>query len=125
MDSPQFKPTVIQATQNQPIDELLGDKGYDAEHNHQMCRDELGIPSTIIPARRNVNGTRQWPSMPYRREMKRRSARKGYGQRWQIESGFSRHKRLFGSSLRARTWPMQRWECGLRALTHNLMLLAA
>lgn len=125
VDSPQFRPTVIQATQNQPIDELLGDKGYDAEHNHQLCRDELGIPSTIIPARRNVNGTRQWPSTPYRREMKRRSARKGYGQRWQIESGFSRHKRIFGSSLRARTWQMQRWECGLRALTHNLMLLAA
>ncbi len=125
VDSPQFRPTVIQATQNQPIDELLGDKGYDAEHNHQLCRDELGIASTIIPARRNVNGTRQWPSTPYRREMKRRSARKGYGQRWQVESGFSRHKRIFGSSLRARTWQMQRWECGLRALTHNLMLLAA
>jgi hypothetical protein len=29
------------------------------------------------------------------------------------------------ASLRARTWGMQKWECGLRTLTHNLMLLAA
>lgn len=125
VDSPQFKPAMLQAAANQPIHELLGDKGYDAEHNHQLCRDELGIPSTIIPARRNVNGTRQWPSTPYRREMKLRSARKGYGQRWQVESAISRHKRIFGASLRARTWGMQKWECGLRTLTHNLMLLAA
>jgi len=125
VDSPQLKPAMLQAAANQPIHQLLGDKGYDAEHNHRLCRDELGIPSTIIPARRNVNGTRQWPSTPYRREMKQRSARVGYGQRWQVESAISRHKRIFGSSLRARTWVMQKWECGLRTLTHNLMLLAA
>lgn len=125
VDSPQFKPAMLQAAGNQPIHELLGDKGYDAEHNHRLCREELGIASTIIPARRNVNGTRQWPSTPYRREMKLRSAREGYGQRWQVESAISRHKRIFGSSLRARTWGMQKGECGLRTLTHNLMLLAA
>jgi hypothetical protein len=116
---------MLQAAGNQPIHELLGDKGYDAEHNHRLCREELGIASTIIPARRNVNGTRQWPSTPYRRGMKLRSAREGYGQRWQVESAISRHKRIFGSSLRARTWGMQKGECGLRTLTHNLMLLAA
>jgi len=125
VDSPQFKPTVVQASMNQPIDELLGDKGYDAEHNHQLCRERLGIPSTIIAVRRNPNGTRQWPSTPYRREMKKVSTREGYGQRWQVESAFSRHKRIFGSSLRARTWLMQKCECALRVLTHNLMLLAA
>jgi hypothetical protein len=57
--------------------------------------------------------------------MKRRDARVGYGQRWQVESAFSRHKRLFGSALRARTWRTQKTECALRALTHNAMLLAA
>ncbi len=125
VDSPQFKPAVLEAANNHRIDELLGDKGYDAEHNHALCRDELGIAKTIIAVRRNTNGTRQWPSTPYRREMKRRDARIGYGQRWQIESVFSRNKRLFGSALRARSWMMQQWECCLRVLTHNLMLLAA
>jgi hypothetical protein len=125
VDSPQFGPTLLQAAANQPIDQLLGDKGYDAEHNHALCREHLGIPSTIIAVRRNTNGTRQWPSTPYRREMKRSASRDGYGQRWQVESAFSRNKRLFGSALRARTWHMQQWECSLRVLTHNLMLLAA
>jgi hypothetical protein len=123
--SPQFRPAITAAVANQPISELLGDKGYDAEHNHRLCREQLGIPSTIIAVRRNTNCTRKWPHTPYRRQMKRRDARAGYGQRWQVESAFSRHKRLFGSALRARTWRAQKSECALRALTHNVMLLAA
>jgi hypothetical protein len=27
----------------------VGEKGYDAEHNHALCRQELGIRSTAIP----------------------------------------------------------------------------
>jgi hypothetical protein len=125
VDSPQFTPAMLQASANQPIEALLGDKGYDAEHNHTLCREQLGIPTTVIAVRRNTNGTRQWPATPYRREMKRSESRLGYGQRWQVESAISRNKRTFGSALRARTWCMQQWECLLRVLTHNLMLLAA
>jgi transposase len=125
VDSPQFKPAIKQAVSNQPIEKLLGDKGYDAEHNHRLCREQLGIASTVIAVRRNTNGTRRWPHTPYRREMKHVAARVDYGQRWQVESAFSRHKRRFGSALRARTWRMQKSECALRVLTHNLMLLAA
>jgi hypothetical protein len=123
-DSPQLPPAVRQAVANQPIDELLGDKGYDAEHNHRLCREELGMRATIIPSRRR-HSSRVWPTTPYRREMKRQATRRGYGQRWQAESAFSRHKRRLGATLRARTWIMQQWECLLRVLTHNLMLLAA
>lgn len=72
--------------------------------------------ATIIPlTRRNQDG-RAWPMTPYRREMKHRHARRGYGQRWQAESAFSRHKRRLGPALRARTWLMQQWECLLRVL---------
>jgi transposase len=53
------------------------------------------------------------------------SPRHHHGQRWQVESGFSRSKRLLGSALRARKWVNQKKEILLRALTHNLMLLAA
>jgi hypothetical protein len=80
-DSPQFAPTVREAVANQTLSQMLADKGYDAEHNHTLCREELDIPSTIIAIRRNTNGTRQWPSTPYRREMKRHENREGYGQR--------------------------------------------
>jgi transposase len=126
-DSPQFAPAIRQAAAQHRITEVLGDKGYDAEHNHQLCRDELAIPSTLIAVKRRggVNPTRQWPSTPYRREMKRRLPRSDYGQRWQVESAFSRHKRRLGTALRARTWFMQQWECFMRVLVHNLLLLAA
>lgn len=126
-DSPQFAPAVRQAVERQQIDELMGDKGYDAEHNHRLCREELAIRSTLIAVRRKNRRSRnrKWPTTPYRREMKRILSRSDFGQRWQIESAFSRHKRLLGSALRARTWPTQQSECLLRVLTHNVMLLAA
>jgi hypothetical protein len=125
VDSPQFPATVRQAVENQPIKCLLGDKGYDAEHNHVLCREELGISKTIIPARRNVNGTKRWPATKYRRQMKHRANRRGYGQRWQVESSFSRDKRVNGDALRARRWEWQQWECLARVLTHDIKLLAA
>jgi transposase len=61
----------------------------------------------------------------FRRKPRRSGHRRVYGQRWQIESGFSRSKRLLGSALRARKWANQKKESLLRVLTHNLMLLAA
>jgi hypothetical protein len=51
--------------------------------------------------------------------------RRIYGQRWQVESAFSRHKRLLGAALRARSHAARERECFLRVLTHNIMLLAA
>ena len=61
----------------------------------------------------------------FRRKPRRSRHRRVYGQRWQIECGFSRQKRLLGSALRARKWVNQKKEIQLRVLTHNLMLLAA
>lgn len=126
-DSGQFSVTVRDAVDRQPISELLGDTGYDAEGNHRLCREELGMDSTLIKLRRKnrLSKKRYWPATPYRREMNRRLRHSDYGQRWQIECAISRYKRRLGSSLRARSWPMQQWEMLLRVLTHNLMLLAA
>jgi transposase len=55
----------------------------------------------------------------------RRFHRRKYGQRWQVESTFNRHKRLLGAALRARSDAARECERFLRVLTHNLMLLAA
>jgi hypothetical protein len=60
----------------------------------------------------------------FRRRRGRRRERRIYGQRWQVESGFSRKKRLLGSALRARKWAGQEKEIPLRVRTPNLMLLA-
>ena len=56
--------------------------------------------------------------------MKKRYPRRKAGQRWQVESAFSRHKRLLGPALRGRSEAARERECYLRVLTHNLMLLA-
>jgi hypothetical protein len=131
-DSPQFKPTVRAACGRCPVDTLLGDGAFDAEHNHALARQRLGVRSTVFPLNRRNTG-RKWPKTRYRRQMVRRfrreprgsKHRRVYGQRWQIESGFSRQKRLLGSALRARKWVNQKKEILLRVLAHNLMLLAA
>ncbi|WP_152053089.1 transposase [Tautonia marina] len=131
-DSSQFRPAVRAAAKHCPIDTLLGDGAFDAEHNHELARRGLGIRSTVIPLNRRTSG-RKWPKTRYRRQMVKRFRRKPrrlhhrrvYGQRWQVESGFSRVKRLLGSALRARRWVNQKKEILLRVLTHNLMLLAA
>jgi transposase len=124
MDSPQFRPVVVEAAQRQRLAAVLADKGYDAEHNHVLCREDLEIATTMIAVRRGPKGSRRWPRTKYRRQMKSRSNREGYGQRWQAESAFSMHKRVLGAALRARAWAMQRAEILLRLLTHDVMILA-
>ncbi len=131
-DSPQFRPTVRAACGRCPVDTLLGDGAFDAEHNHALAHRRLDVRSTVIPLNRRNTG-RRWPKTKYRRQMVRRNRRtprhsryrRVYGQRWQVESGFSRTKRLLGSALRARKWVNQRKEILMRVLTHNIMLLAA
>ncbi len=103
---------------------VLADAAYDAEHNHELCRDEYKVRSTVIPINRRGSG-RKWPRTKYRRQMRRRFPRRKYGQRWQAESVFSRHKRLLGAALRSRSDAARERECYLRVVTHNLMLLAA
>jgi len=121
-DSPQFLPALRQAGQLLRWHRLLADAGYDAEHNHVLCREQLGMRRTVIAL--NPRGTgRRWPTTRYRRQMKAPQARRGYGQRWQVESAISRNKRLLGSALRARNNAAQARECVLRVLTHNLMIL--
>jgi hypothetical protein len=122
-DSPQFGEAMIQAAGQIRWHRLLADAGYDGEHNHRLCREQLGIPSTIIALNRRNTG-RRWPKGRYRREMKHPANRHHLAQRWQVESAFSRNKRLLGSALHARNEQSQQRECYLRVLTHNLMLLA-
>lgn len=122
-DSPQFEPAIRQAASNLQPTRVLADKGYDAEHNHVLCRQELGIRSTAIPINPRSAG-RKWPKARYRRLMKRRFPKRQYRQRAQAESGFSRHKRRLGSALTARQDESQYREMRLRVITHNLMLLA-
>jgi hypothetical protein len=122
-DSPDFAPAMRQAAGLVALDAALADAAYDAEHNHRLCREELGVRRTVIRLNPRNTGQR-WPKTPYRRAMCRRFPHPLYHQRWHAESGFSQHKRRLGSSLTARHDDAQGRELVLRVLTHNLMLLA-
>jgi transposase len=123
-DSPDFTPVMRQAASILSFSTVLADAGYDAEHNHRLCREELGVTRSVIALNRRNTG-RRWPKTSYRRALRRRFPRALYHQRWHIESGFSQHKRRLGSALTARGHQAQRRELILRVLTHNLMLLTA
>jgi len=129
-DSPQLLPVVRQAVKHVPIDTLLADAGYDSETNHAICRERLGVRSTVIAL--NWRGSRKWPQAKYRRQMVSRFQKKPrgsrskrvYGQRAQVESVFSRSKRRLGASVGATKWTNQKTEILLKVLAHNIMLLA-
>lgn len=123
-DSPDFTPVMRQAANILSFDTVLADAGYDAEHNHRLCREELGVTRSVIALNCRNTG-RRWPKTPYRRALRQRFPRLLYHQRWHIESAFSQHKRRLGSALTAQGHQAQRRELILRILTHNLMPLAA
>ena len=121
-DAPSLPETIRQAIEHIPIEQLLADSGYDSENNHRYCREELGIPSTVIA----IND-RYYKGGPlqgrYRRQMKKYFPKRKFGQRWQVESVFSRFKRRLGYALRSQSHAVRKVECLVRVLTYNLMIL--
>jgi len=130
-DSPQFAPVLLLACFLIAWDRVLADAAFDSERHHRLARRSLGIRSSVIPI--NTRGHGGEPGGKYRSQMARHfrprkqgsRRRRVFGQRWQAESAFSRHKRRLGSALFGRSDESRRRECYLRVLTHNLMLLAA
>lgn len=130
-DSPQFRPVLAQASLAVTWDRVLADAAFDSEAHHAYAREDRGIRSSVIPI--NPRGHAGTPGGKYRSQMARRftpkpegtRAKRVFGQRWQVESAFSRHKRRLGSALGAKSEATRANECRLRVLTHNLMLLAA
>lgn len=121
-DCPLLADTVRQAVQRVQIQQLLADAGYDSEANHRICREDAGIGSTVIPVNprhRNAKTTRG----KYRNDMRNHFPKQTFGNRWQVESVFSRFKRCLGYALRATADQSRVAECLVRVLTYNLMLL--
>ena len=104
----------------------VADPGFDSERNHRIARRDMGVRSVIPP--RAGRPTRKAPSEPMRRHMyhrfKRGADRAVYGQRWQVETVNSMIKRNLGSALRGHTAWSRRRDMALKALTHDLMILA-
>lgn len=125
-DQPFFGPLLLDARRRANIRIAVADAGYDSEANHCLARLQLGIRSIIPPG--TGRPTTKAPPTRFRALMKQRFARKAdqrhYGQRWQVETVNSMLKRNFGSALRAKTARRRSLELLLRAVTHNIMILA-
>ena len=94
-DSPDFIPAMRQAAKLISFDTALADAGYDAEHNHRLCRDELGLRRTVIALNPCNTGDRS-PKEACRRALWSDFPDALYHQRWHAESAFSQHKRRLG-----------------------------
>lgn len=130
-DAPQCAPVLLLGSLALGWDRVLADAAFDSEAHHRLGREVLGIRSSVIPI--NPRGHDGEPGGKYRSQMPPRFRPRStgarhwrvYGQRWQAESAFSRHKRRLGSAVAGRSDESRARECYLRVLTHNLMLLAA
>jgi hypothetical protein len=122
-DIVKFCQVLGEAIKNIKIKTLLADAGYDSERSHVFAREELGIRSIIPPliGRR----TSKLPKGRWRRLMRQRFDEEKYGQRWQVETVFSMIKRKLGSALTARNYHSQCRELRLKAITLNIMIIAA
>jgi hypothetical protein len=106
------------AAAEHPPQRLLADAGYDAEWVHSLCREIWGVESLIkavVHRKDGLLGGTHRPEMTPRR-LKRR----GYGQRWHIESFISALKRRCGSALAARRHANLLKEAALRVLTYAI-----
>jgi transposase len=121
--SPDFAPAVRQAAALVAFDTALADAGYDAEHNHRLCREELGMRQAVIALNPRNAGDRH-PKAPYRGALRQAFPSELSRQRWHAEGTFSQHKRRLGSALTTRGPGAQGRGLVLRVRTHNLALLA-
>jgi hypothetical protein len=124
-DSDRFVPLIFPAlSRGVGIDCGLFDAGYDSERNHFISRQCCHVRS-VIPALIGKPPTdpRRPPSGRWRRVMRqRRDCR--FGQRWQVETVISMIKRRQGGYVLNRSNAARFREMSLKALTHNIMILA-
>jgi hypothetical protein len=124
-DSRQFGPLLIAARRQLRPDIVLADAGYDAEVNHRLAREGLGVRSAIPATAGRV--TASPPAGRWRRLMRRRLNRDylGYGQRWQAEAVVAMLKRRQGPAVAGRSYPSRCRDLRLCVLTHNTRILHA
>jgi len=122
-DNVDFGPVVRRAHRIKRIKLGIGDKGYDAEKNHELLRDELHAQS-IIPARHE--DVPVWRTGGrYRKEMKRGYSKARYHQRSKDETVFSVVKRTMGDEVRSIGVKAQNNEMRMKIISYNAARIAS
>ncbi len=100
-----------------PMRVMALDKGYDAEHIHQMIRNENVI--FVIPVRKREDCPIRRTRGIYRKQIRRKFDESLYHQRNKCETIFSVIKRRFGSEIKSYNNSMKEKELLYRVLAYN------
>ena len=130
-DHPHFEPLLSAAKRRVPNARFTAalDAGYDSEPNHELARG-MGVRSLIPAEAGRPTKDGRPPAGRNRRRMKKLLGtqqgrkRSGYTQRWQVETANSMIKRNLGSALSGKTAWSRKRDMALKALTHDVMILA-
>ena len=117
-DSPDFIPVLKKAGRaRQSIRLVIGDKGYDAERNHEYVHEVIGGKS-VIPVRKGDDPKLRVRGR-YRRGQWKHFDSCTYRQRVKVETVNSVQKRTSGSSALSRKTGQRHREMVFRALAYN------
>ena len=122
-DSPYFKPLVEETARNFTIREVSADKAYLSHRNLELIDDMGAAP--YIPFKSNSTADNRyqppvWKKLYHLFAMHRDEFLAHYHKRSNVESTFSAIKRVFGGSVRSRTFTAQVNEAFLKVLCHNI-----
>ena len=117
-DNVDFRPLMKRVRRLGLIDVGVGDKGFDAEKNHKLMRDELG--ALFIAPIRNKEVPVWRTKGEYRKKLKRYFPEKAYHQRSKKETVISVIKRCYGDTLYSTTFSGQKKEICYKIMAYNV-----
>lgn len=116
-DNVDFKPSVNRVARATSLDTVIGDKGFDAQKNHEVVHQHGALLITPI---RNQDVPVWRTSGADRKKLKRNFPTKTYHKRSKKETVWSVVKQKFGDVVRALTFHMQKIELLCRYLAYNI-----
>jgi transposase len=123
-DAPYFAPLVTKTMDNFNVLRVLGDKAYSSYANLELTVSKGAEP--FIPFKSYAKATSPsptWNKLFAYFLLHRDEFLKAYHKRSNAESTFSAIKRVFGDSVRSRTYIAQVNEVLLKVLAHNIRCL--
>lgn len=117
-DNVDFKPSMRKARKSTTIKRGIGDKGFDAEKNHELFEQEIGGEFIAPPKNKNVP---IWKTKgQHRKDLKRYFPKTKYSPRSKNETVISVIKRKMGDALHSIKFHMRKIELLMRTIVYNI-----
>lgn len=116
-DNVDFKPSVNRVARFTKIDLILGDKGFDAQKNHDLAHEHGAL---LITPLKNKDVPIMKTKGEDRKKLKRYFPKNKYNQRSKKETVFGVVKQKFGDAVTSIKFHMQKIELLCRYLAYNI-----